>query len=256
MEWKINQIQELKENEAKRMALEEMTIKGHQVYFVDFGGHFKYSALVFAEGRHIYYANEYELHYAHLNGDLIMLHDKYVTYLTRKLFTEEELMQGIENYDEYQRKSDFLRNYYSMRKENISAFLIAPSKEEERRFRKKTSGLFFNPVSYAYYFEEDFVKKCLKLRCAVEKAWEERNKQPEVMKEAFIREMYDHEYAISWDPDYDTLSAFGNIEHKSGDVSKALQSYFDQLNFTDDQRKAYFEARKEYYRQIGEETAG
>ena len=52
--WNIDTIQALDERGAQAIALETMQIKGHSVYFTDFGGHFKYSALVFADGRHMY----------------------------------------------------------------------------------------------------------------------------------------------------------------------------------------------------------
>lgn len=45
------------------MAEEVETIKDHTVYFVDFGGYFGFSACVCAEGQHIRYANDYELHH-------------------------------------------------------------------------------------------------------------------------------------------------------------------------------------------------
>lgn len=38
-------------------------IKGHTVYFIDFGGAFGFSACVCADGRHIYYVNDHELHH-------------------------------------------------------------------------------------------------------------------------------------------------------------------------------------------------
>lgn len=46
-EYTIRDIEALTETQAAAMAIESVTVKGHQVYFVDFGGCFGYSALVF-----------------------------------------------------------------------------------------------------------------------------------------------------------------------------------------------------------------
>ena len=62
-EYNIRDIEALTESGAAAFAEEMEEIKGHQVYFIDFGGYFGFSALVFADGQHIYYANDYELHH-------------------------------------------------------------------------------------------------------------------------------------------------------------------------------------------------
>lgn len=64
-------------------------------------------------------------------------------------------------------------------------------------------------------------------------------------KRAFTTEMYNHEYAINWQADFDTLSAFGNI-HTIRGTEDVLESYFDQLDFTEVQRKAYLDAKADY----------
>lgn len=250
--WHIDDIQAMTEDDAKSFALDTMQIKGHSVYFVDFGGYFKYSALVFADGMHIYYANEYELHHSFEKLDHAGLKARYIKALNHKLFTEEEFVEPLRDYDDYQAKAYFLHNYYGMRRPNETIFHINPSPAEEAAFRKKVAAMTFNPVCFAYYEDKAFVEHCIVLHVALEKAWSKRQNDFEVMRDAFIREMYDHEYSINWQADFDTLSAFGNIEWRDGDYTKALHSYFDQLGFTDTQRNAYFAARKEYYRQIGE----
>ena len=45
-EYTIRDIETLTEAQAAEMAIEAATVKGHQVYFVDFGGYFGYSVLV------------------------------------------------------------------------------------------------------------------------------------------------------------------------------------------------------------------
>lgn len=58
-EYTIRDIQAMTEADAATIALEKLDIKGHTVYLVDFGGYFGYSCLVFKNGHHIYYANDY-----------------------------------------------------------------------------------------------------------------------------------------------------------------------------------------------------
>ena len=68
----------------------------------------------------------------------------------------------------------------------------------------------------------------------------------EYYKDAFKREMYNHEYSINWEADHDTLSAFGNV----GWHEDNLEAYFKELGFTETQKKAYRAARAEYYKEV------
>ncbi|MBR6859841.1 MAG: hypothetical protein IKM73_00780, partial [Acidaminococcaceae bacterium] len=61
--FRIQEIESVTEEQARDSALETLSIKGHTIYLVDFGGTFGYSCLVFCNGRHIYYANDYQLHH-------------------------------------------------------------------------------------------------------------------------------------------------------------------------------------------------
>ena len=62
----IEKIQKLTITEARKIALEIMEIKEHKCIFVDFNDNrFGYSVLVFKNGKHIYYANDYELHHGY-----------------------------------------------------------------------------------------------------------------------------------------------------------------------------------------------
>lgn len=56
-EFTIKDIESLTFDEAAEIALEHINIKDHDILFVDFGGYFGYSALVFKNKKHIYYAN-------------------------------------------------------------------------------------------------------------------------------------------------------------------------------------------------------
>lgn len=97
----INDIESLTFNEAAEIALDYINIKDHDILFVDFGGYFGYSALVFKNEKQIYYANEYELHHKYLVKEQgkSALKDHYCKELSKKLFTEEELHKQIEYYN-------------------------------------------------------------------------------------------------------------------------------------------------------------
>ena len=68
------------------------------------------------------------------------------------------------------------------------------------------------------------------------------------LKEAYIQEMFNHEYSINMQADWDVLSAFcdGELPWYEEDLNK----YFEYLNFSSTQIKAYRDAREEYYNQI------
>lgn len=251
-DWHIDTIQALNDLEAQEMSQHIMRIKDHIVYFVDFGGHFGYSALVFMDNRHIYYANEYELHYTHMNYSRAELHQRFVEKLNGKLFTEREITGPVKDYDEYKRKVYFLHNYYGMRREHLSIFACNPSDAEREAFALRTKNMHYDPVSFAYYDDVDFVVRHITLQNALEKAWAERENDFDVLKSAFIYEMYNHEYEINWQADFDVLSVWGIITYHDGDLAEELQSYFDQLKFNDTQRRAYLAARKEYLRLVNE----
>ena len=71
-DWAIQDIEALTEKQAAEMAESVQDIKGHQVYFVDLGGYFGFSALVFADGQHIRFADDYALHHHGLTHDELM----------------------------------------------------------------------------------------------------------------------------------------------------------------------------------------
>lgn len=239
--WDIHQIEAMPEREAQAMALETMQIKGHNIYFVDFKGYFKYSALVFMDGMHIYYANDYELHHPQKTRE--ELRGWYIKTLNHKLYTEDEIIGPVTDYDDYKAKCDFLHNYYGMRRNHFSIF-------GSNEVKRKTAGMIYDPIAFAYFSDAGFVQHHVGLRKALEESWNARQGDYEIMKSAFISEMWNHEYAINWQGDWDVLSVFGNIHYRDGD--NALQDYFDQLNFTDIQRRAYLDARLEYLSKANE----
>lgn len=246
MNWNIDRIEALTEAEASSMALDTMQIKEHNVYFIDFGGYFKFSALVFADGRHIHFANEYELHWTHMNLDHDGLKAKFIKALNHKLFTEAEIVSPIASYVEYNSKSHFLHNYYGMRREYVTVFCINPTDEQQKQFECKTKDMTYDPVSFAYYDDADFVKHHCELYMALEASYDAMLTDYDFLKSAFVYEMANHEYAINWQGNWDVLRCFGNIKYDHKHDDQDLTFYFDQLKFNDMQRKAYMEARHEY----------
>lgn len=241
-ELNIQDIESLKEIQAAQLAEDSAIVKGHNVYFVDFGGYFGYSVLVYKNKHHIYFANDYQLH--HSNKSRAELYQLYIESLNNKLFTEEELTDAIGSYDEYQRKDYFIRNYYGMQKDYISIFFIGSDDERAER-KKQFEGKIFNPIALAYYksSDSDFVNHHKELSNTLEQRKEEMTSNFEFLKNAYLYEMWNHEYGYNWQGDYDVLSCFGHIRYNSNDD---LQDYFEQLHFTEVEKSAYFAARKEY----------
>ena len=106
-EMKLKEIQGLTLEEVKNNALEYMEIKEHDCFFVDFSGYFGYSILVFKNGKHIYHANDYELHHHWLMKEKgrDALREYYIKEMNRKLYTDAEMMEEPSSYDEYEKKS-------------------------------------------------------------------------------------------------------------------------------------------------------
>ena len=258
-EYTIDMIQSFTEKDARDMDSETLSIKGHNVYLVDLKGYFGYSALVFADGQHIHYANDYELHHKKIyytdDGKMIdgrysrtELRDLYIRNMNLKLFTEDEIRGPIANYSDYQRKEEYLRDYYGMRRPYVSIFCINTSEAEEASFRDKTSKMILDPVSFAYYdaSERDFVEHHISLLNALECQKNALSGNFEYWKDAFLNEMFNHEYGINWQADYDTLSAFGNLSWSGDDAGPDV--YMKQLQLNETQQTAYYAARSEYFR--------
>ena len=259
-EWNIGQIEKMTEQNAKDMALETLSIKGHTIYLVDFGGYFGYSALVFAAGRHIYYADDYELHHKYKalddNGKGIPytreeLRELYISEMNNKLFTEAELVSPIKDYDDYHKRSTFLHNYYTMRRPYISIFGNCANEEERKEIRAKTEKMIYDPYAYAFYdpADKDFVEQHKKYVEALQTLINGLVDNIDYWKSAFLYEMFNHEYGINWQANYDVFSVFGTVRYDEYDDP---ESYMKQLKFSDNQKTAFWAARSEYYRKTAD----
>ena len=248
MEYKIEDIEKLTETEVQEIALESMVIKEFNVYFVNLAGKYGYSCLVFKNNHHIKNADDYQLHHEYTvkKQGVEALRNIYINSLNHKLYTEEEIKEPLKNYDEYSAKAHFLANYYGMQVDYISMFFINNSEEAENAYRESIKGKTLNPIAFAYMDDVKFIKHHIELYKELEKARENTKDNYKFQKYAFLQEMYNHEYGINFQADYDTLSAFGRVEWH-GENGEALEKYFNELNFNDIQRKAYRDAIKEYY---------
>lgn len=82
------------------------------------------------------------------------------------------------------------------------------------------------------------------------RAWADKDNLDDLMKDydfaksAFYCEMCNHEYSINYQGDFDVISCFGKIEYV--DALDEVEQYFNQLKWSDVQRKAYRDAQREY----------
>ena len=95
----IQKIESITYDEAVKDALEIKEIKGHQVIFINLGEDFGFSALVFKDKMHIYYANDYELHHKNLaeQGNEV-LRDYYENVMQNKLYLRRYARIGFTLY--------------------------------------------------------------------------------------------------------------------------------------------------------------
>ena len=244
----ICEIEAATEEQAREAALETLSIKGHTVYLVDFGGAFGYSCLVFCNGHHIHYANDYQLHHGTVETREA-LRALYIEKMNSILFTEEEIGEPLTTYDEFSRKDYFLRNYYNMREDYVSMFGNFNDQKFAKKREEQVAEMIPDGISFCYYPKEKeaFVRHHIELYLKLIKRRNEQRDNFEYQKGAFLYEMYNHEYGINWEADYDVLSCFGKIEYP-GDGNESLDAYFDALKFTETQRSAYLAARSEYYK--------
>ena len=246
-DYNIDDIRMMNEQDAKENALETMEIKGFTVYFIDFEGYFGYSYLIYKNNHHIHYADDYELHHRRFDGNKKELKDYYIKGINRKLFTDAEIAAPVADYDEYTRKEYFLINYYCMQEDYVSNFFIG-TESERQKLRDEVKDMEYNSVSFCWMPNKDFVKHHRELMQALKKAKDAMKNNYDYWEKAFIKEMYNHEYCYNWEGDYDVLSVFGPIEYTSDDDD--IELYFNQLNFTDVQRDAYYKARQKYNKEV------
>lgn len=222
----IREIEKLTYDETAEMALEKLKIKGHDCFLVDFGGYFGYSILVFHSGKHIHYANDYELHHHHLvkESGREALREYYIDEMERKLFTDEELMGPIGSYDEYLRKNDFLRNYWIMRYDYETSFFIGSDKAREDYYNDTIKQFpYYNPVSFCYVADKNIITQEQEYMKYIQEEYEKLQENDDVFREMVSRELANHEACITFDYT-DALDALGlTFDSLSTDQKKIVK---------------------------------
>lgn len=207
--YNIDEIRELTIEEARQMALETMEIKDHKCIFVDFGGYFGYSVLVFKNGKHIHYADDFELHHSYIvkKSGKEALKQWYIKSLNNKLFTDAELLEDVKTYDEYKKKTYFLRNYWIMRYDYVSIFGIG---EEAKRAFDEARKIYtiYNPVSFCYVADKNIVDIQEKYLRHLEEEYSRLKDNTKTFQEMVSYELANHEACITCDYT-DALDALG-----------------------------------------------
>ena len=220
----IREIENLTYDEAAEIALEKLNIKGHDCFLVDFGGYFDYSILVFHSGKHIHYANDYELHHHYLvkESGREALREYYTNEMERKLFTDEELMGPISSYDEYRRKNDFLRNYWIMRYDYKTSFFIGSDKEREKYYNDMIKQFpYYNPVSFCYVADKNIIAQEQEYLEHIQEEYEKLKDNDDAFREMVSRELANHEACITCDYT-DALDALGLSFEKLTDEKQKI----------------------------------
>ena len=237
----ITEIENLSESEVQKMAEEKVVVKGFNIYLVNLGEYFGYSAMVFKDNHQIKYANDYQLHHpAKSKGEL---KDLYLRVLSCRLFTDEEILEPLKSDEDYRRKKDFLINLYALQSDYISFFGYFKTDEERQKVLDKVKGMYTNQVGMCWMYDKAFVEKHEKLWNALCEKHEHAMKSFEYCKSVFLYEMFNHEYGINWQADYDVLNCFCDVAYKD----EGTLEYLERTDFSDMQKKAYLAARREYF---------
>lgn len=190
----INEIYALSEEEAKKMSAEYMQIKEHSCYFTDLGEYFGYSVLVYKNGRHVYHADDFELHnsYTMKHGGRAALTALYVKMLNAKLFTDAELYEPVSSYDDYRKKDYFVRNLRIMRYDHISAFYITKNQQEDID-RRRTEYPVYDRITFSYVKDEAIAKESLKINEHLENGYRSLLADDDAFRETIYTELANHE---------------------------------------------------------------
>lgn len=244
---KYDDIAALSEEEASSIALEVMDIKGYTVYFIDFKGYYGYSYLAYKNKHQI--TEDFALHHGPTLKEKGTegLKKYYINTINHKLFTEEELQAPLKSYEEYDARSYFLTNYYHKERDYVSMFCIISTEQQQREYDAKIEGKIANKIGFCYMdpCEAEFIKHHYELAKKLRTLKASVADNYEYQKSAFLYEMFNHEYAINLQADYDVISVFSYITYREDDD---LNKYFDDAKFTDTQKRAYLAARKEYFK--------
>lgn len=247
----ISEIETMTEAEAFAYAQGREEIKGHSVYFVDFGGHFGFSVLPFCNGRLIRWACDFELH--HKGKSKEELKALYTKKMENQFFTEYELSTPLKDYFDYKARRRFICELYPLREEHLSIFRICTTKAQEEAYTEEAKAFpFFSAYAFASFKNPEIVDDIARMMKELDEKMKAAETEYNYLKSAYKYELGNHEYQINtYQGDFDTLSAFGNIEWH-GQGLEARAEYYKELDFSETQIKAFEDARKEYLKEAQE----
>ena len=195
-ELKCSEIEALTLNEVEELRKEGIAeleiIKDYNCYFIDFKGYFGYSVLVFKNGKHIYYCNDYQLHHKTIKT-IEELKEYYIKSLSNKIFTEEEIMKDVKNYNDYKVKKYYISNYWIMQFDRISIFGIGKEITEKDKKNK-----VFSPVCMSYT-SKDVADKLLKFSNHLEESFNNIKNDNEIFRNMIKYELSNHEAGYTCD---------------------------------------------------------
>lgn len=182
---------------------ELLKIKDYDCYLTDLGEYFGYSVLVFKNNHHVYYANDYQLHHPSMETKE-ELKQWYVDCLNRKLFTEQELIKEVPDYDEYQAKNYYIRNLWIQQFDYVSIFGIGEPTPEQKKAMK--TWLYCYPC-FCYVKDKEIVKKANDFINHIDTSFAKVKGNEEVFRKMIARELANHEACITgdWEDALDAL---------------------------------------------------
>ena len=219
----------------KLLNSEKHNIKGFDVYFIDLGGYFGFSALVFGNNHHIYYANDYELHHKHMTRE--ELRTWYIDTLNHKLYSESELLNSINDYDEYRAKEHFIRNYWIQQFDHFSMFAIISTPEQEKAFEQERNKYkYTNNVSFCYVNDLKALKNIDYLK-HLDIEYKKLKSDNDKFRTMIRYELRNHEACITYDYT-DALGALGLSYNKltaeqqrivRNELNKCIEEYNEAI---------------------------
>ena len=242
-EYPFEKLSDLTEETAREYACEIETIKGCTVYYLYLTLGYSFSAVVFMNGHRLPYVHTYGADFGR-NLYRSKLRERIRSRLQNTLFTLDEIKQPLSSYIEYRNKREYLINHYPCQLDHVSAFHISRGAEDDAAYARSIEGKIYDPVCFAYFDDEAFVHEHIALHHVLRIRLLEKADDYDFYYEAFKFEMYNVEYAINpYQGNYDAISAFGKVEYDYVNQDENLEYYFNQLKFTDAQRRAYRAAR-------------
>ena len=208
--YNINEIENMCEKEAKKIAEECINIKDH-----------------------INNANLYELHYPDKTHE--QLRKLFVEKLKSMLFTENELLT-VKDYADYTAKDHYLRNYYPQQFDQLTMFCINGKYSDPEDAKKKRSGKYKYPslTCFAYFKDKEIVEKILQLQLRLQNSWNLINDSDDVFREMIRTELSNHEagYTGRYDDALQALNlSYNALSTNKQDIVKQELSRAIEISF-------------------------